>query len=145
LLEIAPQLAGRHVQVLRQQAEGSTVAQCILKQRSRLLTAADSVQRVDVPKGTAIERIFRCTEVVRSGIAEQMIATTQLPFNRSHCADKARTVGAHKARLLWQQQAGIHIAAAEALDEGTLALAPSLAANVCVHGIGPLTPACGLL
>src|SRR5262245_63603529 len=69
LREVAPQLARRRLDVLREQAVLVAARDQRLEQRARLLRAPERRQRVDVPEGAYRERVLGHAEIVGLAVA----------------------------------------------------------------------------
>src|SRR5258706_15696157 len=70
LREVAPQLAARRVDVLREQPQAVAMLERRLEQRACFVTPAERRERIDVPEGADQESIGGRAEIVGLGIAE---------------------------------------------------------------------------
>src|SRR5262245_24693834 len=92
LHEVAPVLAGPHVDVLRQKTMVVAAGEQPLEQRARLVTAAERREGVDVPERADHERVLGHAEIVLSDVAENEFAAHELGLDRAHGTGKPRVV-----------------------------------------------------
>jgi hypothetical protein len=128
------------IDVLRQQAEVIAVAEDMLEQGPRLVASADCDQRIDVPERADREGGRRHAEIVRCGVAQEMIAAPQDPLDRVDRAEEAGITGRDESDLLHQEQAGIDVIAAESGNEAVLGRAPGAFEDGRAQAVGDLPP-----
>src|SRR6056297_438510 len=129
LREVAPQRIVPRVYVLGEHAQRIPAAQHVLVEFPSLFLPADGRERVDVPEGADVERVFRLAEVVGGGVTERVMPAAELLLDGVHGADEARVVGLQETEVVHHQQARVHLRAPEALGEGLLPVVPGLLAD----------------
>src|SRR6267378_3788875 len=103
--------------VLGQKPVAIAAGEYALEQRAGLLLAPKRGQRVDVPESADHEGVLRDAEVVRGAVAKQELPAAQLLLDRTDGGGEARVVGPEEIELVQEEQARVHVLAAESGDE----------------------------
>src|SRR5690606_25784384 len=89
---------------------------------------------IDVPERADVESILRVPEIVRSAVAEHVLAAAQVLFNCFYRRHEARVVFCEESHVVHRQQAGIQFRVTESLCETFLPAIPGFLADVTVNG-----------
>jgi hypothetical protein len=126
-----------------QKAVAVAPGQQICEEIARLLGAAQSGQRVNVPEGANHKRIFRHAEIILLDVAVNVVAVAQLPLDGGDGFCEARIVGRQKSDVVDQKQARVERIAFEGSHKGLFLFVPRPPANGFVDNAGLALPVGG--